>query len=518
LGDKYFIIFPFIAGLVLLLALVNYISLTTARSTLRAKEIGVRKVLGAGRGNVIAQFYVETILSTLPAFLISFLICYLFGQKFYENLDIKIDSGYIFNGWLLIQFLALFCLTVLLAGGYPALILSWFKPTETIKGKMSKKGISVVIRKSFTVLQFGISIGLIICGIVIRNQINFIRQVNTGINRKNVVMIPLSNSFGKNYNRFKRSVESLSGVKNVATSEYEMYGGVDMLFAANKLTGQNVGVSVLSVDTNFLSLMQIKWKTPPLSNAILTNKDKIVVNEEAISRLGLSASNTVGESINNGNTKLQVIGIQDFDISALQSGIKPIAMVFSDDTTQNWSTLGGVMFVKLNTNADGHLTISKIKDLFDSYGQQEVFNYVFLDDVFDNQYADENRLANIFKLFSILSLFLALVGLYALSTFVVEQRKKEIGIRKVLGASLYNIFKLVTIDFLVLILISALVSSPISFLFMHAWLQNFYYRMGISLWIFLASNVLVCFVAMVTIGYQIIKIASNNPINSLRTE
>jgi len=256
-NTKYLKVFPFVASLILLLALVNYMSLSTARGTLRAKEVGVRKVTGASRWSLAMQFYTESALFALLSFILGYGICYLLKTSFLNALQLKIDSSFLYSNTVLLSLSGLLVLSILIAGTYPSIVLSAFKPTAILKGKMSKQEGGSVIRKVFTTLQFAISVGLVICGIIIDRQLYYFRHLDTGVNRENVIMIPISQNFGKQYQSFKSDVKSLAGIGKVATAHYPMYKGYDMFFMQGENKDQNIAMPVLSVDEDFMSALNI---------------------------------------------------------------------------------------------------------------------------------------------------------------------------------------------------------------------------------------------------------------------
>ncbi|MDP9049069.1 MAG: ABC transporter permease, partial [Bacteroidota bacterium] len=269
-NTKYLKIFPLVAGLILLLALVNYMSLSTARSTLRAKEVGVRKVNGASRMSLATQFYVESSLYTCLSFILGYIFCYCFKSWFFNILELKIDPSFLYSTSVLLILSGLLLVTILIAGSYPSVVLSAFNPAATLKGKLSKQTGGVAVRKVFTTFQFAISVGLIICGIIIDRQLYYFRHTDTGVNRENVVMVPITKSFGKNYQSFKHDVLAVAGVSQVATSHYPMYKGYDMFFLHNKVKNEDMALPVLSVDKAFISTLNITWKIKPVSEDIMT--------------------------------------------------------------------------------------------------------------------------------------------------------------------------------------------------------------------------------------------------------
>jgi putative ABC transport system permease protein len=518
-NTKYIQIFPVVAGLVLLLALVNYMSLTTARSTLRAKEIGVRKVTGASRKSIAVQFYIESTLFTLLSFILGYILCYSFKSQFLNALDLKIDTSVLYSPLILLALFVLLLVVLLISGSYPAVILSAFKPVTTLKGKMSKQAGGVTVRKIFTIMQFAISVGLIICGIVIGRQLYYIRHTDTGVNRENVIMVPISNSFGKQYQGFKQDIKALSGIRQVATSHYPMYQGYDMFFMHDKASNEDIAMPVLSVDASFIPTLDIKWKIPPVSTSILTNAKKIVINEMAIAKLKLP-SNPIGKTVDFGGAQKYEVAavVRDFNFNSLQGKIGPLCLFVAPDNISEWGVEGGCLFAKIKPHTNLPSLIESIERIYKKYDKDTPFNYTFMDDAFNAQCKAEDRLASIFSIFTVITIVLAAMGLFGLAAFSIEQRTKEIGIRKVLGASIASINGLLSSGFLKLVLLSILIASPVAWWSMHNWLQGFAYRIQIQWWMFAGAGLVAVVVALITISYHALKAAIANPIKSLRSE
>jgi putative ABC transport system permease protein len=496
-------------------------SLSTARSAMRAKEVGVRKVAGASRRSIAMQFYVESALFAILAFILAYTICYTFEPWFLNELQLKVDTSFLYSAPVLIILLLLLIVTIIVAGSYPSIILSAFKPAITLKGKMSKQAGGVAVRKVFTTLQFTISIALIICGIVIDRQLYYFRHTDTGITRENVIMVPISSSFGKQYQSFKKDVGTLAGVQIVATSHYPMYKGYDMFFIPGKRKGETMAMPVLSVDADFLKALNVKWKQPPLLNTSLTEGNKVVINEETVNKLHLPV-NPLGKFVDFGfgqSKKYEIVGVvKNFNYSTLANAIEPLCLFISSDTVSDWGELGGCLFVKVKSHVNLPSLIETIQTHYKKYDQQTPFGYQFMDDAFNAQYKAEDRLASIFSIFTLITIGLAAMGLFGLAAFTIEQRTKEIGIRKVLGASLASINTLLSKDFLKLVFLSILIASPIAWWAMHNWLQNFAYRITISWWAFAIADGVAILTAIITVSYHAVKAGIANPVESLRSE
>jgi putative ABC transport system permease protein len=509
---RYLNIFPLVAGLILLLGLVNYMSLTTARSTLRAKEVGVRKVAGASRKSIALQFYIESALFTILAFVLAYVICFSFEPMFLNQLQLKIDNSFLYSPLVLLILFALLIITLIVAGSYPAAVLSAFKPVITLKGKMSRQSGGVTVRRVFATLQFTIAI-------IIDRQLYYFRHTDTGVNRENVVMVPISSSFGKQYQSFKKDVLELAGVNSVATSHYPMYKGYDMFFIQGKTKSESLAMPILSVDEGFLKTLNVQWKLPPAPGNSLTEGKKVIINEETIGTLHLP-NNPIGSFVAFGpKDKYQVAGVvKNFNYNTLENEVGPLCLFIAADTASDWGKEGGCLFAKIKPHTNLPTLIAHINTLYSKYDRQTPFSYQFMDDAFNDQYQAEDRLAAIFSLFTYITIALATLGLFGLAAFTIEQRTKEIGVRKILGASLVSINVLLSKDFLVLVLLAILIASPIAWWSMHKWLQNFAYRIHIQWWVFAMAGLVTVITAVITVSYHSIRAAIANPVKSLRSE
>ncbi|HVW95078.1 MAG TPA: ABC transporter permease [Mucilaginibacter sp.] len=517
-NTKYLKIFPLVALLILLLALVNYMSLSTARATLRAKEVGVRKVSGASRKSIAAQFYVESALFATLSFGLGYVLCYAFKSWFLNLLQLKIDNGFLHSPLVLVLLSGLLILTIFIAGSYPSLVLSAFKPAATLKGKMNKNTGGVTVRKVFTTLQFTISVGLIICGIVIDRQLYFFRHVDTGVNRENVVMIPVHNTFGTNYLAFRQDIKSLGGVESAATSHYQMFKGYDMNSFNGKTKDDNIMLASLLGDDRYIKTLGLKWKYAPAPGQKLASSDQIVINEAAIERLHLPA-NPVGSYVQSGDRKFKIAGVlKNFNFSSLQSEISPMCLYIAPDTKLFSPRDGCTLFARIKPHTNIPTLLREMEAVYKKYDIDTPFDYTFMDDAFNAQYKAEDRLASIFSVFTYITIMLATLGLFGLAAFTIEQRTKEIGIRKVLGASLASINALLSRDFLTLVILSIVIASPIAWWAMHSWLESFAYRINISWWMFAAAGAIAIITASVTVSYHAVKAGIANPVNSLRNE
>src|SRR5688572_405732 len=516
-NTKYLKIFPFVAVLILVLALINYMSLSTARSTTRTKEIGVRKVLGAGRKMIAGQFFVESVLFTSIAFGLGYVLCTIFRPLFFDFMEINIDGSFLLNQYILLTFGCLFIITAILAASYPSVLLSAYRPAVVLYGKLSRQSGGISVRKFFTVFQFSISVILIVCGIVINKQIDFFRNTDTGVNRENIVMIPFTSNAAKHYEALKKDLSSIAATRQISTALHPMYKGYDIMGTKAAGTGQIVLIPWMLVDQDFISLLGLQWKIKPQDPLFYNNDSVAILNETALQKLGMG-DDAVGKKMDD---ESRVAGVlKDFNYASLQNKIEALCLFVTadNDSSSLWAKNGGCFFVKINPNVNISRFINDAKSVFGKYDSESPFTYNFLDDAFDAMYTAEDRLLKLLTTFTAFTIFIACLGLFGLAAFMVIQRTKEVGVRKVLGASVAQITFLLSKDFAKLVLMSVVIASPLAWWIMDKWLTAFAYRTPISWWVFGITTCIILFVALVTISVQAIKTAVANPVKSLRTE
>jgi putative ABC transport system permease protein len=520
-----------IAMLIIIIAWVNYINLTTARSMNRAKEVGIRKVSGATRSQLIRQFISESLLMNMIALTLAFILIFLVQAKFNVLVDRKLSLSYLFtqptNGVDIKWFIVGGLLTgILISGFYPAFVLSSFKPILVLKGKYSQSGNGAFLRKLLVTTQFAATVTLIIGSFIVYRQINFVNKQNLGVDLSQVAIIkpPMLTSFDSGFvvheTAFRQELSAIPGVINAATSSRVAGQETPRAFNTHrtdlhtelKLTIRNFGV-----DDGFFKLYGI----PLVAGRNFSFSDysadfhklhNIVITESAVKAFEFSSNeDAVGKSISVFGTNWNIIGIvKDFHQKSLHFPMEPI-MFFPTLGTYN------VISVKLNTH-DIASTIAKIKSTYNSFFPGNLFDYYFLDEQFNDLYKSDLLFGKIFALFAGFAIFIACLGLLGLSLFTTTQRMKEIGVRKVLGASISNIVFLLSKDFIRLIFVSFLIASPIAWYVMHSWLQGFAYRIPISWWIFPSAGLLAFFIAIGTVSFQTMRAAAMNPVKSLRSE
>lgn len=512
------LIFATIGIFILLLACINYMNLSTARSITRAKEVGVKKVLGAAKFDLIKQFISESLFITLISLGISLLLLELFQPFFFELTGKEILFTYSPDMLLLLLGTVLF--VGIISGIYPAFILSSFKPAKVLKGTFKSSSSGIFLRKGLVVFQFTISVALLAGILVVNNQMNFIKDKNLGFDKEGLLILDV-NGFSEvqsGIERFKNDLLFNPAVLGVATSRGLLVGGLsNSLFTTIDGKGKEVSSSIYryAVSPEFFNVYNMKliagrdFKTD-YSDTL----GSYILNESAVNSFGWKdAGEALGKPFNPGSTgEGKIIGVvNNFHYTSLQQAIEPVAINL---TTPNYFSR---ISVKLNT-ADLASAINFIKDKWDIHFPGTLLQYSFIDERLSKQYAEEELFGKVISFFVILSLIIACLGLFGLASFSTVQRTKEISIRKILGSSFSNILFLLSKDFLKLVLIANIAAWPLAYLIMNKWLEDFAYRIDISIWPFIASGIAALIISFLTIGYQAMKAAIANPVNSLRYE
>ncbi|WPU91081.1 ABC transporter permease [Mucilaginibacter sabulilitoris] len=516
----YIYIFSAIAIFILLIACVNFMNLSTARSSNRAREVGVRKVLGSPRGSLIAQFLAESILVTFVSTLIAVLMAWaflpLFNQVASKELAITLHSLI----WLVPVMIAVSLVIGCLAGFYPAFFLSAFQPVDVLKGKLSTGFKGGMLRSFLVVFQFSISIILIIGTLVIYNQLKYIQNKNLGYDRNQILIVKNTGALGNQAKIFKQEVKQLPGVDDATLTGYlptADYRNTSALFQDPTLD-QKRGIlpQVWSVDEDYLRTLNIKVVSGRnFSTQLHTDSSAVIVNETAVRLMGLKSplNKPIYRPMDSGGKtikKFNIIGVvKDFHFSSLRDNISPVTLFLED----NYDALS------VRTNGkNAPALISAIESKWKSLLPNQHFAYSFMDQDFDATYRTEQRIGKISVIFTSLAIAIACLGLFGLAAYAAEQRTKEIGIRKVLGADVSVIVAMLTKDFIKLVFIAILISSPVAWYFMHQWLQGFAYRVNFQWWIVALAGIGAILIAFLTISFQSIKSALANPVNSLKNE
>ena len=508
-------IFSVIAIFILLIACINFINLTTARSAERAKEVGIRKVVGAGKMQLASQFIGESVVLCMIAFVVTLFLSWLLLPVFNQLAGKTISNG-IFEhiNYIILLFFSAIGIG-LFAGIYPALVLSSFKPMVVLKGRFVTGTRGIFLRKGLVIAQFTISIALIIATIIVYNQMNYMRTQDLGFNKDQMMIIDTNGDPAKQ--AFVQAVKELPNVKSTAMSSSVPGGGNPGAYSEienKKGDLQIANLDLYFVDFDYTNLYKIKMVAGrSFSRDFMTDTTQaMILNEAAVKMFGYtSPEQAVGKRFKQWGREGKIIGVmKDFHYRSLQEEIKPLSMRIEP---------GGSNLVSLNVAAANlPKTIAAVESKWKSLIPARPFSYYFLDEFFDRQYRSEIRFGKLFLNFAILAIFISCLGLLGLASYSTIQRTKEIGIRKVMGASVSNIVNLLSKDFLKLVGISFLVAAPVAWYFMHQWLKDFAYRVDIGWWIFLIAGATAVLIALFTISFQAIKAAMANPVKSLRSE
>lgn len=515
-GDIRFVyLFGAIALFILVIACINFINLSTAKSANRAKEVGLRKVVGSQRSSLIAQFLTESLIYSLISFILGIVTAWLL-LPYFNNLANRLLTMPWLEWWFAPVILLSALIVGTLAGLYPAVYLSSFKPGQVLKGAISTGSKSPVLRNSLVVFQFAASVVLIISTIVIYNQMHFILNRKAGFDKDQVMILQGTNTLGnQDIKNFKAELGRMAAVKSVSISDYlPVTGSLRNGNPFFKEGREKIDPAVLGqfwqVDDTYMQTLGIKLiegRNFSYEMANDTAGQSLIINQSMAKKLGLK--NPVGARISDGGIYTVIGVMQDFNFESMRSEIEPMALHFSLSTS--------MMTVKLH---GGNIqdAVATVSALWKKYSPNQPIRYTFLDEEFANMYADVTRTGKIFTSFAVLAIIIACLGLFALSAFLAEQRSKEIGIRKVLGASVRGITALLSADFIKLVLLAILIASPIAWWFMHKWLQDFAYRVPISWWMFALAGFGAISIALITVSFQSIKAALANPVKSLRSE
>lgn len=518
-GDiRYVYIFSAIALFMLLIACINFMNLSTAAASKRAREVGIRKVLGSGKSELIQQFLLETIVITAIALVLALVLIYLalpvFNNLATQNLTLSFSENP-----LLIPVLLLLVLVVgFLAGSYPAFYLSSFKPVEVLKSKLKSGRKSIGLRSGLVVFQFFISILLIVCTLVVYNQLFYIQHKKLGYDKEKVLILQDTWMLGKNVEAFRQLVKNDPRVVSVSSSGYVPAGrsnNNNFFVSPGENYTQIIKTLRYDVDENYISTLGIQLlEGRNFSQQFGTDSNSVILNEAAANEFGWRQG-AVGKTIsrtNEGRKEIySVIGvIKDFHFRSLHERISPLVMAYSPDQ--------GNLIVKLRSNTDIPELTALLKKRWTEAGSDEPLSYSFLDERYNNTYKAEQKMGLILGIFAGLTIFVACLGLFGLAKFTAAQRTKEIGIRKVLGASVAQVTGMLSKEFLVLVLVSCILAFPVAWWAMNKWLQDFAYRAAISWWIFALAGIVIVLIAEFTVSFQAIKAALANPVKSLRTE
>jgi putative ABC transport system permease protein len=517
---KYIYIYSIVALFILCIACMNFINLSTARSAKRAKEIGLRKTIGASRLQIFKQHISESFLLVCISQTIAMILVGLLLPMFNE-LSGKELSYNILDFKVLLGSAAIILITAALAGSYPALYLSGFGPIKVLKRGAKTGTNGTVLRKGLVVTQFSLSIVLILSTIIVAKQLSFLKNKELGFKKENVVYLPIKDNIGRNYNVFKTSLLQNPGILSVATKDIFPTSSLDNARVAKPGQDPEHGLAVAIVGVGYdyfntlnLELLEGREFSPEHPTDAT---DAIIVNEETVRQLGLTAP--VGQKIRIlGGRDHTIIGVmKDAYFRSLHHKIEPQLYHIQTDLTSNASNLYGIILIRINGHNQEE-ALAGIKKAWNEINSAFPLEINFLDQRYNKLYRSEQRIGTIVNYFTCLAILISCLGLFGLASFTAEQRTKEIGVRKVLGASIVGVVVMLTKDFSRWVLLANIAAWPIAWYGMNAWLQNFAYRIDLSWWMFVMAGGLAFTIALLTVSWQAIRAATANPVEALRCE
>jgi len=530
---QYVWMFGTIGLFVLLLACINFMNLSTAQSEKRAREVGIRKTLGSLRRQLVIQFFSESLLTVIFAFALSLAFVSLALPFFNEVADKQMSVLWNNPFFWLLSILFIF-LTALIAGSYPAFYLSSFEPVEVLKGtarfrtrsRVSKQRsgssfkagrLAAVPRKVLVVLQFTVSVTLIIGTVIVYRQIQFAKDRPVGYTRDGLITIPTMNAAVHNhFQAVKDELLRTGAVRSVTEAgspTTEVYNSTSGLSWEGKDPNLSTDFSVSDITYDYGAT--VNWEIKEgrgFSKAYATDSSALLLNEAAVKFIGLKK--TVGAVMSWWGHPVTIIGVVK-DMVVQSPYDEPVPTIYS---LMGPNDAGNDVIVRVRPSVSTKEALNKIAPIFRQFNPDQPFEYRFVDEEYARKFSNEERVGRLAGFFAMLAVGISCLGLFGLMSFVAEQRKKEIGIRKVLGASVFNVWNLLSRDFVILVFISFLISIPLSYYFMHGWLQNYHYRAALSWWIFLAAGAGALAITMAVVSFQAIKAALTNPIRSLRTD
>jgi ABC-type antimicrobial peptide transport system permease subunit len=500
----------FTAAFILLIACINFMNLSTAKASRRIKEIGIKKAIGAQRNALVLQFLSESVFVSFVSIILSLLLVFFLLPSFNsvtgKSLFIHTDLNFIST---------VACIgigTGLLAGSYPALFLSSFKTVDTIKGKLPFSRAGEWSRSALVVFQFTISILLIVSVIIVSKQIQFINTKELGYNRENIIQIAREGNLNEQTQTFITEVKRIAGVKGASSFGHNLlgeHGGTGGVKWDGKTSDTKINFANLEVDHGLIELMNIQMLDGRSFSPELTDEQsRIIFNETAIKAMGLN--DPIGKTIELWGQKKQIIGVaRDFHFESFYTEVKPCFM--------RYATNNRYILIKLEQGKE-HETIARIEDFYKQFNDGLPFNYTFLDDDYAKLYSAENRIAVLSGYFAAVAILISCLGLFGLTAFLIERRYKEVGTRKILGASRIGIVTMLSSEFTKLVVIALIISLPTSYFVANMWLDGFAYRIKLQWWFFGTAGIFALAIAWLTVGLQTFKAASVNPVETLKSE
>lgn len=511
----YVIIFGIVALFLILIAAMNYMNLSTARSSRRAREVGLRKVVGSRRGPLVAQFLSESVILTLISLLLSIILLIILLPKFNLLAGKSFNLSTLVSPIVIISVLGIVLLTGILGGSYPAFFLSRFSPLTVLKGEITQGSAGTLFRKILVVIQFTISVGMIICTMVVFRQLKYLKSMDQGFEQENVLTLELNQGMVRKYPVLKLALLENNEIKYVTSTNTQIGEGSGKVIF-NMETDQGMsqrGINFAVVDHDFIDALGIKIISgrdfqQDMPSDTLTG---VVVNETLAKRLGWS--DAIGKKVQLGDgaqINARVIGVmKDYHQTGMYNEIESLMLVYRERNN--------IIYIKLSGN-NNEQTISFIENKWKEVFPDQPFAYTFLSERFNRQFEADEKRGKIFTIFTILAILIACLGLFGLASYMVEQRTREIGIRKVFGADEGVIIRLISRDFIILVLISIIIAIPAAYYFMSNWLENYVYRTNIGVSIIAGAALMTIMLTFITISYKAYQASVLNPASSIRTE
>jgi len=509
---EYVRLFSIIALFILIIACINFMNLSTARASRRAKEVGIKKTIGANQGSLVYQFLTESLVLTLISMIFAVIIVCLFLSKF----NLITDKEIVFNLDLyrFVQLAGISIITGLLAGSYPAIYLSKFKPVKVLNGSIKGSIGELWIRRGLVVFQFALSVILIVAVISIFQQVEYVQNKNLGYNKENVIRFQIEGKVESSLETFLAEAKTIPGIINASSVGHTLIGRQNNTSGLNwegkdpnqKILFENVRVNYDLIETMGISMA----KGRSFDQKFSADTSKIIFNETAIGILGFE--DPIGKVIRLWDLyDLEIVGVvKDFNFQSLHENIKPLFMHLSPRNTWN-------VMMRIEAGKEKEV-IANVKTFYESFNPGFTFDYDFMDEEYASLYSAEKRVATLSKYFAGFAIMISCLGLFGLAAFTAERRLKEIGIRKILGSSVMNILFLLSKDFTQLVLISILIALPISYLLVKNWIGQFAYQIELSIWVFISSGLIALIIAWMTISSHALKAAHVNPVDCLRNE
>ena len=508
---EYVKLFSLLAVFIMVIACINFMNLSTAKAARRFKEVGIKKVVGAERSQLIFQFLTESFLLTVVAMLFAIVIAMLLLPAFNQITGKNISLH--FTWQMIIGIVCIALITGFVAGSYPALYISKFNPLAILKGRLGTSAAELLSRKGLVVFQFTLSTVLIIAVFIIYQQIQFIQNEDPGYNKNSVLRMAAEGNLSTRQDAFIAALKKIPGVNNASATNHRMVGhnfATDALSWSGQPTNDNTYFEGFEADYDFIETMGMHIKEGrSFSRSFGADSTTIILNEAAVNAMHLKEP--IGKTIRLYRRNVQIIGVvKDFHFESMHAEIKPSYLVLVPQS--------GTIVASISSSNHQQTTIKAIQHLYESFNPGFPFTFNFLDEAYQQQYESETRVSALSKYFAGLAIIISCLGLFGLAAFTAQKRRKEIGIRKVLGASVTQLTQMLSKDFLKLVFIACLVAFPLAYWIMRKWLQSFAYRINISWWMFIAAGVAAVLIALVTVSFQAIKAAIANPVKSLRTE